>query len=193
MKKQQLSHKGFTLIEMMLVISIIVFLIALSVFPYVYSMKRSYVEKSRDTLGQEWILAHKAVKNGKLFDAEKHANILLVFRAWNEYVEKYLFTKDIPVFTSFTKSSLLSQTWISEERLIAFDNKIELLSFRAYSWAERTDMLAYIIRAPYATGEFYLENGEALSSSGVFVQLWYTWASLEGGFAREMILRPYLQ
>ncbi len=81
MKKQQLSHKGFTLIELMLVISIIVFLIALSAFPYVYSMKRSYVEKSRDTLGQEWILAHKAVKNGKLFDTEKHANILLVFRA----------------------------------------------------------------------------------------------------------------
>lgn len=64
----------------MIVISIVIFLASLSFFPYAYYMKRSYVERSIDTLGQEWLIAHKDVRNGKLFSTDKHANIVLVFQ-----------------------------------------------------------------------------------------------------------------
>lgn len=92
------SHRsGFTLIELMLVVSIIVFLISLSLFPYAYSIKRSYVEKSRDMIAQEWILAHKSVKNGKLFEDEKHANMLFVFHRGSYSIERYSFLSGVVI------------------------------------------------------------------------------------------------
>ena len=44
------KHRGFTLVEIMIVISIILTLAGLSLFPYGYYMQRSYVNQSIDML-----------------------------------------------------------------------------------------------------------------------------------------------
>lgn len=46
------QKKGFTLIEMMIVIAIILMLLGLVFFPYNYYMQRAYVENTVDTIGQ---------------------------------------------------------------------------------------------------------------------------------------------
>jgi hypothetical protein len=43
-------------------------------------MQRAAVLTSVDTVGQGWILAHKDIRNGKLFEVNTTANKLLVFR-----------------------------------------------------------------------------------------------------------------
>lgn len=57
-----ISRRGFTLIELVTVMGIIVFLFSMITFPYSYYMDRALVERTLDTLGQEWILAHKEIR-----------------------------------------------------------------------------------------------------------------------------------
>lgn len=52
---------------MMLVIAIIGILMALGMFPYAEYMRRAALSSSVDTVSQEWILAHKEVRNGILY------------------------------------------------------------------------------------------------------------------------------
>ena len=78
--KFRFSHSGFTLIEMMIVLSIIGVLLSLVLFPYRYYMERAYADNAVNALAQEWILAHKEVRNGKIFSGTKNANIVLIFR-----------------------------------------------------------------------------------------------------------------
>ena len=62
MKSIHKLTSGFTLIEMIVVISIIMILLAISMFPYRFYMQRAYTERAADGLAQEWILAHKAIR-----------------------------------------------------------------------------------------------------------------------------------
>jgi prepilin-type N-terminal cleavage/methylation domain-containing protein len=80
MKKTFSSHSGFTLIEMMVTITIIISLFSLVFFPYGYYMERAYTERTIDTVGQEWILAHKEIRNGKIWSGTTNANTILIFR-----------------------------------------------------------------------------------------------------------------
>lgn len=74
-----MNQKGFTLIELMIVISIIISLLAIGFFPYSYYMERAQVESTVDMISQEWILAHRAVRNGLLYDTDHHANLEIAF------------------------------------------------------------------------------------------------------------------
>jgi prepilin-type N-terminal cleavage/methylation domain-containing protein len=56
------TTSGFTLVEMMIVISIIVILLGIAMFPYRYYMQRGYVERAADGIAQEWVLAHRAIR-----------------------------------------------------------------------------------------------------------------------------------
>ena len=56
------TTSGFTLVEMMVVISIIVILLGIAMFPYKYYMQRGYAERAADGIAQEWVLAHKAIR-----------------------------------------------------------------------------------------------------------------------------------
>lgn len=60
---QNKKASGFTLIEMIIVMSIIMILLGIAMFPYAYYMQRSYAERAADGLSQEWILAHKAIRS----------------------------------------------------------------------------------------------------------------------------------
>ncbi len=74
------NTKAFTLVELMIVVSIIMTLMGLVFFPYSYYMQRAYVENSIDIVGQKWILAHKDIRNGKLYDVSTSANKILIFK-----------------------------------------------------------------------------------------------------------------
>jgi prepilin-type N-terminal cleavage/methylation domain-containing protein len=59
-----LSRKssGFTLVEIMIVISMIAILLSIGLFPYSYYMERARVEKTVDKISQEWIIAHQNIR-----------------------------------------------------------------------------------------------------------------------------------
>ncbi len=60
---QNKRTSGFTLIELIIVMAIIMILLGIAMFPYAYYMQRSYTERAADGLSQEWILAHKAIRS----------------------------------------------------------------------------------------------------------------------------------
>ncbi|MFZ2256464.1 MAG: prepilin-type N-terminal cleavage/methylation domain-containing protein [Patescibacteria group bacterium] len=115
--------KGFTLIEMMIVIAIIMMLLGLVLFPYSYYMQRAYVENTGDTIAQGWILAHKDVRNGKLFDIGTTANKLLIFRKGSREVEQYLLSGSvIPELTLIENNPD-----IRREKSILSDSDVQIL------------------------------------------------------------------
>jgi len=75
-----LKHAGFTLVEMMIVIAIISILFTISLLPYGYYIERANLEKSTDMIGQEWILGHKDIRNGKTWTGGQNANEVFLFK-----------------------------------------------------------------------------------------------------------------
>lgn len=181
------SGKGFTLIEMMIVITIILSLVGLVLFPYSYYMERAYVERSIDEVGQNWILAHKEIRNGKIFSGSKNANTLLIFEKGSHEIKKYFLSWNTipdPIETS---------TDIISANSIILDSQIEILSFSGAWISESDTKVGYLIMAPFATGAFFTGSNSPFSSTGIFLTIGYTGAELTAGRARQILLRPYLQ
>lgn len=89
-----LSKRAFTLFELMIVLMIMALLFAIGLFPYVDVLERAALSNSVDLVAQEWILAHKKVRNGILFEdvqnqdqEEKHAYIVFVFKKNQNFIE----------------------------------------------------------------------------------------------------------
>ncbi len=176
----------------MIVISIVIFLASLSFFPYAYYMKRSYVERSIDTLGQEWLIAHKDVRNGKLFSTDKHANIVLVFQKWAPWISAYLLSgSTLPALEDFRVNT--SNANIKFHKQFSFDSDIEVLGFRGFTGSQTLGKLGYLITAPHGSGAYFTGSSIPFTLTGIFLTIGYTWASLETWRARELLLRPYLQ
>ncbi len=64
--------------EMIIVITIIGILMSIVTLPYNYYMDRSRVERTIDSIAQEWMLAHNNVRNGVLTVAKDHNAYLFV-------------------------------------------------------------------------------------------------------------------
>lgn len=176
----------------MIVVSIVAFLVTLVLYPYAYYMKRSYVERSRDTLGQEWILAHKNIRNGKLFSTNKHANTVLIFKKWVWWVEEYLLSWwVIPPMIDFERNT--TNPNIKFDSFFAFDQWVQIVSARGFDNASSEEKIGYFIQAPYASGAFFTGSSMLFSSTGIFLSIGYNQWQLENGHAREILLRPYLQ
>lgn len=62
-----LRPSGFTLVEIMIVVAILGILMGIGMFPYGEYMKREALSASVDTVAQEWIIAHKIIRNGIVF------------------------------------------------------------------------------------------------------------------------------
>lgn len=54
---------GFTLMELMIVMAIIGILMIFGLLPYKDYMDRAELSNNIDTISQEWILAHKEIRN----------------------------------------------------------------------------------------------------------------------------------
>lgn len=82
MKPSTKKTSGFTLIEIIVVITILMILLGIGLFPYGYYMQRAYTERAADGIAQEWVLAHKAIRSGIEFDtiADTHARLFFVFK-----------------------------------------------------------------------------------------------------------------
>jgi prepilin-type N-terminal cleavage/methylation domain-containing protein len=119
------QKKGFTLIEMMIVIAIIMTLLGLVFFPYSYYMQRAYVENTVDTLSQGWILAHKDIRNGKLYGTGTTAHKVLVFQKGSEEVRQYLLSGT----TLPNLNTIDSDTSVKVENPIRFESNTEILGF----------------------------------------------------------------
>lgn len=187
------SNSWFTMIEMMIVIAIIVFLFSMALFPYNYYMERSYVERTIDSIWQEWILAHKDIRNGKMFDIDKHANKVLIFRKGSTEVEQYLLSgSTIPPLADFRWDTTNSD--IRKENPLGFDSKIQILGFSGANITSDDTVLGYLIEAPYGSGAFFTEHTPGtFSSTGIFLTIGYIGADTESGRARKVLLKPYLQ
>lgn len=180
------------MIEMMIVIAIIVFLFSIALFPYNYYMERSYVERSIDSIGQEWILAHKDIRNGKMFDVAKHANMVLIFRKGSAELEQYLLSGSVlPPMSDFSQET--TNPDVHPQTSLPLDSKIMILDFSGSNIQATDGILGYFIEAPYASGAFFTDNTPMFSSTGIFLTIGYTGSTLESGRARKILLKPYLQ
>lgn len=170
----------------MIVVSIIMTLMGLVFFPYSYYMQRAYVENSIDIVGQKWILAHKDIRNGKLYDVSTSANKILIFKKWEKKIRQYLLSGTIlPVINT----PMLANT--IEENSIQFESDIEILGFSG-AWLDGFDTVWYYIEAPYGSWAFFT-GSTLISSTGVLLSIGYPQADLTTWRARQILLKPYLQ
>lgn len=63
--------------ELMIVISMMMILMSIGMIPYGIYMDRAQVEKTIDSISQEWVLAHNSVRNGILYDGIHHGILFL--------------------------------------------------------------------------------------------------------------------
>lgn len=91
------ARRAFTLFELMIVLAIMAIVLTIGLFPYADILERVALSNSADLVAQEWILAHKEVRNGILFQSpiersapEKHAHLLFVFEKNARTITEYL-------------------------------------------------------------------------------------------------------
>ncbi len=177
MKLSKFFHTGgFTLVEIMIVISMIMILMGITMFPYSYYMDRSRVEKESDMLSQEWILAHSDVKNGILYDGVSLAHLYFSFHTGSN-------TIDITLSTGGTSPQKIYKT-------LHLENGIEIQSMSGAQWGN-TSTLIYHISPPYGMWRFSTGWGVEFDQTGILLRFGYRWATIESGRAREILLRPY--
>lgn len=169
------NTSGFTLVELMIVISMVMILFGISLFPYDFYMDRARVENSMDIVRQEWILTHNDIKNGLLYDDSSHAHGYIV-------LEKGKRSMDVYISTGSTNPKKLY-------RSVPFEGSVEILDFTGITLGP-TNSVVYHISPPYATGSYSTGTIE-YNLTGVTMILGYTGASLESRRARQVLLRPY--
>ncbi len=159
----------------MIIISMIMILMGITMFPYSYYMDRSRVEKESDMLSQEWILAHSDVKNGILYDGISHAHLYFSFHTGSS-------TIDVTLSTGGTSPEKIYKT-------IYLEKGIEIQSMSGLNLG-KTSTLTYHIAPPYGIGRFSTGWGE-FDHTGILLRFGYRWATLESGRSRQILLRPY--
>lgn len=92
------ARSGFTLVELSIVIAIIAIVMGIGILPYGEYMKRAALNNQIDAIRQEWIIAHKEVRNGILIKesngTERNASILIKIDEIDHSLKKYLIAGD---------------------------------------------------------------------------------------------------
>ncbi len=175
---------------MMIVISIIVILLGIAMFPYRYYMQRGYTERAADGIAQEWVLAHRAIRWGLEFDpiVGRHARLFFVFQTGSSTVESYLLSgSTLPDIANISTDTNLVQKY----KTLILDDGVEILGFTG-SLSGSGDRVWYMISPPYGDGVFFTPTASwYLSDARIIV--WYPGADTTTGRAREVLLRTYLR
>lgn len=145
----------------MIVISIIVILLGIAMFPYKYYMQRGYVERAADGIAQEWVLAHRAIRSGLRFDlpAPKHARLFFVFQTGSTTVDSYLLSGSIDPATFVLPDISLSSfpdTNITKYKILTLDDGVEILGFSGSLYGSGS-RIGYMISPPYGDGIFFTQ------------------------------------
>ncbi len=164
--KLKIAHsRGFTLVELMIVMGIIGILMTMSLFPFGSYIDRNALRQEKNELTQEWILAHKSVRNGVQYekddtsttdvDESKHAYILFEFKKGEREIKSFLVAKKEDSNTINTLEDLdLDQK--KNHKTITLDRKIQVLDFKKSDGSPiSSDMLYYLIEPPTGSGSFY--------------------------------------
>ena len=180
---------------MMIVISIIVILLGIAMFPYKYYMQRGYTERAADGIAQEWVLAHKAIRWGLKLDhfAPKHARLFFVFQTGSTTVDSYLFSGSTDAST-FALPDLdnLVHTNIVPYKTLTLDDGVEILGFSGSLFGSGS-RVGYLISPPYGDGIFFTSSTQSGSLDDARIIVGYPWADTITGRAREVLLRTYLK
>lgn len=172
----------------MIVIMVIAILLWLWVLPYRYYIDRGYTEKAADIVAQEWVLAHKAVRNGILFDQDKHAHIVMIFEKGSNKIQEYLLS-----WSQVEIESISSNPNIKPYRTTIMDGGVKLQYFTGWlSWDD--EMVGYIISPPFASGAFFTGSSDtSVSLMDASITVGHDGAQLDGNRMRKILLRPHLQ
>lgn len=190
------SRKGFTLMEMMIVITIIGILMGISAFPYGDYIRRARLSNSVDTISQEWILSHKKIRNGLQFDTNAtHASIIWKFDEENNSIEKFLFSGSLDekhelmnLADDFWKSEITKKMW--RENAVKLEKDV---FFRGSDIKKNDEIFYYAITPPYAKGKFYDENFKEKKIDKIFISLGKGVSDQTFPSVKSILLRPYLQ
>ena len=198
----------------MIVIVIVGILMGMALLPYGEYMQRARLSNSVDTISQEWVLAHKQIRNGKEFSETEpnHASVILEFEKWKNFIKKYWYKTETfsdsdasepdqvgqakPV--DFSKISDSSVTIFDKD--ISFEQNVEILSLDGTDGTptrnftpSANEKIYYVIQPPRATGKFYDQNFSEISEPVKKIIIGYSDAKNAISRAKEILLRPYLQ
>ncbi len=174
---------------MIIVISIIMILLGIGMFPYGYYMQRGYTERAADELAQEWVLAHKAIRSWLEFDpiARTHARLFFIFQKGTSEIQSYLLSGSIlPDLDNLTSTSVI------EYKKYTMENGVQILGFSG-SLLAVWDKVGYLISPPYGDGVFFTGSTQSGSLPDARIIVWYPGADTITGRAREILLRTYLR
>lgn len=186
----KIKSSGFTLVELMIVLTIIMILWGLSLFPYGYYLQRWYIERAGDWIAQEWIIAHRAIRWWIEFDpiTGNHARFLFVFEKWTSEIESYLLSWSlIPDINTLPTNPNI----IKKYKTFSMEKGIKILGFSG-SLIAMGNKIGYLITPPNGEGSFFT-GSSLLTLTWWEIVIWYPGATLYGGRMRSILLRPYLQ
>lgn len=188
----QSTKTGFTLIEMIIVMAIIMILLGIAMFPYGYYMQRSYTERASDGFAQEWVLSHKAIRSWIEFDPllRNHAHLFFVFQKWKSEIESYLLSgTTLPDLNSLPTDPHI----IRKYKTFTMEDGVQILNFTG-SLINIWNTVWYMISPPFGDGEFFTGSiTPGMHTTWARIIVGYPGSTPGTGRSREILLRTYLK
>lgn len=183
--------------ELMIVIAIVGILMGISLLPYGTYMEQARLSNNADVVAQEWILAHKEVRNGIEFvdsDAttpDSHAAIIFEFDEEKNSIKKYLqkFKNDDGTEKARNSDFFTTATFKKE---IPFERNVKFLGTDLVA-TNNKEKFYYVIMPPYGKGSFYKSDYNLDSEITKIIKIGYKDATDTSPRKKDILLREYLK